>query len=175
MQPSPLKMIVTGAGGVVLFGAVGIWFIFSSADHYTSADVELVNGTIREVSELDEGRGSRGLQVWLNEEQLPFRSSGTYPSSFNQGVLHELVPGAQASIEIATSERSYPRLARSEGQQFRNTLSLKVGDHVALSLESYNAWSRENRELGKIVLPIMFLLSILSVVGGLLWRQSAKA
>ena len=174
MQPSPLKLIIIGAFGILFFGAVAISF-FTSQDVFAAADVERVTGTIREIGELDPGSSSPGLQIWLNEEPLPFRSFGTYPASFNRDVLQYVVPGAEVAIEIDRNERSSPRLSRSEWQQFRNILSLKVGDRIALSLDNYNAWSSENREIGKILLPVMFSLSVCLFVGGLLWRRAVKA
>jgi hypothetical protein len=174
MQPSPLKLIVLGAGGVVLFGAVGVSF-YASSGEYASSDVERVAGTVAEVRDLDQGGGSRGLEVRLSDESLPFRSSGTYPDAFSQDALRYVVPGAQVAIEIDSKERSSPRFSWAEGQKFRNILSLKVGDRVALSQENYNAWSRENREIGKIMLPVFFGLALACLAGGLLWRRAERA
>ena len=164
---TPVKAIVIGSAGSLLLGWAAIQE-YCYPHEFAKAGLALYNGTITRCEDIDEGKGSHTLQFWIKDEPLPFRCfSGLYPNRFDPSALQYLSRGVAVTVGVPLSERERPRRDWSQGQRFRLITYLRIGDSVALTLESYNQWSRENARTGMILIPSMLLGSLALVAWGI--------
>src|SRR5712692_5267958 len=144
MKTAPFTAIISGFCGTVLFGFFTAKLFIGSDSSYSARDLVFVARHLDRAEELQSSKGSTTLQLWLQDEPLPFRGSGPYPKYYDPDVMKELHKAVAVNIGVLRTEQTSPQKDYLDGQEFRNIYSLEVNGRMALSLDDHNRWSARN-------------------------------
>jgi hypothetical protein len=162
---NPWFVLIVGLFGLGLFGWAGYQLFVVGAPRYAARDLTNVRGRLHQSRVLRQPRGIDVLQLWVEGQRLPFRTSSIiYPRCYRNETLAALQPGADIEIGVLPSERIKPYRSRISGQEFLNIYSLAINGAVALSVDDYNRCAEHNDKVGRIVDPIMLAISVALVV-----------
>ena len=101
-----------------------------------------------------ESRNKYGIFLTVNEEDLPVIIVSIYRKKLDESALSSLKIGDTIDcfvIPTVNKRASY------------EAVEIRSGDKVILSLDGYNEADRENADLGKIVLPLLFIVSVILI------------
>lgn len=174
MRPMSGHAIFFGA----LMAAVCAWgmvqfFFFQPPGNLQPDELSWVTGRLDKIEEVSTHDGYTALQLWLRDWPLPFRCiDGTYPAYFEIDVIAAMVPGSHLSIGLKKGELDHPRRDPAQKQSFLSLIALKYDHENALSLESYNQWSRDRQRSARWLLPLMFCASMFLLYKGLKGRRT---
>ena len=133
------KGVIVGVCGTVVFAALNVWLFFGPSKQYLESDLVIVEGILKQADEVHARVGEAGtLQLWLRDSPLPFRSTNTYPRYYNKNALAELRVGARVVIGTPRKQETAPVTDYSQMQKFRDIITLKIGNHNAVSLQNEN-------------------------------------
>ena len=119
MRSMANKASAIGTCAVLAFGGLTVKLFVFPAVPYTVRDLVVIQGVLERAEEVNIRQGSSTLQLWLQDTELPFRSSGPIPAEYNRGALAGLRPGFAVTISSPSAEEVAPRRDRLQGQEFR--------------------------------------------------------
>jgi hypothetical protein len=175
MRPSPYKMIGVGFACAGLSGYVTIQMYTSGSTNLSTNDLEYAIAPLDRQEQIREGKNSTTLQLWLQGQPLPFVASGiVYPRVYDRAVLSSLAPGAKIRIGYQRKYIAKPNIDGFTNQAFYYIDTLEINDLSALTLEASNGAKAQNAQIGKIFMPIMFLLGTVLLTVGIKDLKKAK-
>jgi hypothetical protein len=147
----------------VLVGYGTFHLLFLSGYRYKPQDLEIVQGELARVDIIKSMR-SQSLQIWLRGDSLPYRGSVGFPGYYQKDLVESLKPGTTITVGTLRAERAKPKRHWISGQEWIDIYSLSVEGTTAFALDDYNRWIAQNEKVGKIIMPILFVLGIGSMV-----------
>ncbi len=170
-----MQTILLGAGGMILFGYFVLsLFVLDPPGILTADSVKVVTGKLVKASE--SGGKRKDLDVWIEDQELPFRSfDSVYPRSFDSEVLATLRPGMEVRVSVRIKEAHSPRRNLAQNQLFYPLVALELDGKPALTLEAYNQWSVENQKVAQWFLPLMICACAYLLWAGIRARRAGLA
>lgn len=148
-------------------------FVLEPPGMLTADSVRVVTGRLVKATET--GGKSKDLDVWLEGQELPFRSfDSVYPRSFDGQVLATLRPGMEVRVSVRNKEADSPRRNLAQNQLFYPLVALELDGRPALTLAAYNHWSAENQKVAHWFLPLMMCLCGYLVFSGIRLRRAGS-
>ena len=140
---------------MIVFGYVMLsLFVLDPPGMLTAERVKVVTGKL--VKATESGGKRKDLDVWLEGQELPFRSfDSVYPSRFDHEVMASLRPGMEVRVSVRIREADSPRRNLAQNQLFYPLVALELDGKPALTLAAYNQWSDENQKVAQWFLPLM--------------------
>jgi len=153
--------------GLGLFGCASWHFLVVGSPIYRGSDLKIIHGKLLRAREIRVAR-SDALQIELFGQPISFRGgSVSYARCYDRKALALLATGCEVDIGVLPDEERKPWRDYLTGQQFLNIYSLAVNGEVALSLEDFNRCARANERIGKIIPPILLIISIVLLISAL--------
>ena len=125
-----------------------------SADSLEHSDLTYEEAQRKSYTYAGESRNKYGIFLTVNEEDLPVIIVSIYRKKLDESALSSLKIGDTIDcfvIPTVNKRASY------------EAVEIRSGDKVILSLDGYNEADRENADLGKIVLPLLFIVSVILI------------
>jgi hypothetical protein len=170
---NPLKALLAGIGGTLLFGFLTIYLFFFAGNSLKPSDIEIIRGSVARTAVLHAAHGSDSLQLWLTDQTIPFRGNAGYPDFYRKDGLSSLTPAASVEVGVRPSERLAPPRDRIHSQNFIPIYSVTVGKTQIFTLDDYNRWNVENQKFGRYLAPTLLACSLLSLGYG--WRRLRRS
>ena len=169
-------MIAVGFLSSILPGWGTLQLYTGGSTNLSANDLEYSVGILDRSVELQSGKHSGGLQLWVQGQPLPFESSSIeYPRVYDRPILASLAPGSKIRIGYNRKSVSEPSFSPSRNQSFHSVEMLEINDAPALTLEARNKARSENVQGLKIFLPLMFLVGVGLLTAGIKDLKKTKS
>jgi hypothetical protein len=125
-----------------------------SADSLEHSDLTYEEAQRKSYTYAGESRNKHGIFLTVKEEDLPVIIVSIYRKKLDESALSSLEIGDTIDcfvIPTVNKRASY------------EAVEIRSGDKVILSLDGYNEADRENADLGKIVLPLLLIVSVILI------------
>ena len=132
------------------------------------AELVTVKGTLLRAETEIGLRRTQSLVVTLQGDDVQMRSRLVYPSKFKFGLRTPDVLKKGEPVTFVLNKSEMERLPRtdSNGRQWREFVGMSTSSAVHLTPEDFEQGHLENRNLGKILGPIMCLLCVFIIIMG---------
>lgn len=158
-----------------------IWgyVIFTEAEKEPPAIDALVavDGVLSGQAVEDVGKSRQDFRILFEGAELWYVSSLTYPAKFLQGTetTDHLSAGLPATVYLEPQEHAREsRRNRLTGMRWKTMVGLTVDGIVHLDPVEHYLAHQENSALGKLIVPIFAVLSMILIVGGYFKEKKAR-
>jgi hypothetical protein len=176
MEESPEKLIAIGFISTIITGWVSIHLYAHEPRQLTAQDLKYFSANLVRTEEVQTSLNNNSLQLWLQGQPIPFLSSSIqYPGAYDKSILSGLLTGVRVRIGCTQESLENPNFNRITNQKSYDIESLDINDRAALTLQSSNVARAKNHQFGKILMPIMFVLSLYLIFGGVKLQKQNSA